>query len=113
MGRIEARPTLASLLREEPSEEVFDAVSSVADEECIVLLGRIARSTSALSDAALSTLESIDDHSCQRDCDSDPGTRFGQNVSCQRRAPCPWRIRKSELAPVFLDTCVYRKLHPY
>jgi hypothetical protein len=61
MGRIEARPTLASLLREEPSEEVFDAVSSVADEECIVLLGRIARSTSALSDAAISTLESIDD----------------------------------------------------
>jgi hypothetical protein len=62
MGRIEARPMLASLLREEPSEELIDAVSSVADEECIVLLGRIARSTPALSDAALNTLESIDHH---------------------------------------------------
>ena len=60
MGRIEARPMLVSLLREEPSEEVIDAVSSVADEECMVLLGRIARSTPALSDAALNTLESID-----------------------------------------------------
>jgi HEAT repeat protein len=62
MGRIEARPMLATLLREEPSEVVIDAVSSVADEECIVLLGRIARSTPALSDAALDTLESIDHH---------------------------------------------------
>jgi HEAT repeat protein len=44
MGRIEARPMLATLLREEPSEAVIDAVSSVADEECIVSLGRIARS---------------------------------------------------------------------
>jgi hypothetical protein len=62
MGRIEGRPMLANLLREEPSEEVMDAVSSVADEECIVLLGRIARSIPALSDAALDTLESIDHH---------------------------------------------------
>jgi len=62
MGRIEARPMLATLLREEPSEVVIDAISSVADEECIILLGRIARSMPALSDAALRTLESIDHH---------------------------------------------------
>jgi len=62
MGRIEARPMIARLLREEPSEEVIDAVSPVADEECIVLLGRIARSKPALSDAALDALESIDHH---------------------------------------------------
>ena len=62
MGRIEARPMLASLLREEPSEEVIDALSPVADEECIVLLGRIARSKPALCDAALDALESIDHH---------------------------------------------------
>jgi hypothetical protein len=62
MGRIEARPTLVSLLQEEPSEELIDAVSSVADEECIVLLGRIARSMPVLSDVALDTLESIDHH---------------------------------------------------
>jgi HEAT repeat protein len=60
IGRIEARPRLAKLLREDPSEEVIDAVSSVADEECIVQLGRIARTASALSDAALNALEDID-----------------------------------------------------
>jgi hypothetical protein len=60
MGRIEARPILASLLRQGPSEDVIDAVSVIADEECIVLLGRIARSTSPLSDAALNALENID-----------------------------------------------------
>jgi hypothetical protein len=60
IGRIEARPMLAKLLREEPAEEVIDAVSSVADEECIVQLGRIARTQRALSDAALNALEGID-----------------------------------------------------
>ena len=62
MGRIEALPMLTSLLREGPSEEVIDALSPVADEECIVLLGRIARSKPALSDAALNALENIDHH---------------------------------------------------
>ncbi len=60
MGRIEARPTLTGLLRHEPSEDVIDSVSSIADEECVVLLGRIARSTAGLADAALDALESID-----------------------------------------------------
>jgi hypothetical protein len=39
---------------------VIDAVSSIADEECAVLLGRIARSSSALADAALISLSNID-----------------------------------------------------
>jgi HEAT repeat protein len=60
MGRVEARPILKSLLRDAPSEDVIDAVSSIADEECAVLLGRIARSKSALADAALISLENID-----------------------------------------------------
>jgi HEAT repeat protein len=60
IGRIEARPMLAKLLREGPSEEVIDAVSSVADEECMVQLGRIARTEPALSEAALNALEDID-----------------------------------------------------
>jgi hypothetical protein len=51
---------LAKLLRDEPSEEVIDAVSSIADEECMVPLGRIARTEPALSDAALNALEDID-----------------------------------------------------
>jgi HEAT repeat protein len=60
MGRIEARPVLARLLREEPSPGVIDAAAAVADEECMVALGRIARSEPALSDAALNALEGID-----------------------------------------------------
>ena len=60
IGRVEARPMLAKLLREEPSEEVIDAVSSIADEECMVQLGRIARTSPGLSNAALNALEDID-----------------------------------------------------
>ena len=60
IGRIEARPMLAKLLREEPSEEIIDAVSSIADEECMVHLGQIARTEPVLSDAALNALEDID-----------------------------------------------------
>jgi hypothetical protein len=61
MGRIEGRPALALLLRQSPSIEAIDAASAVADEECLVLLGRIARNRPELADAALSALESIDD----------------------------------------------------
>jgi hypothetical protein len=60
MGRIEPRGRLKSLLRDDPSEEVIDATSPIADEECAVLLGRIARSGSVLADAALASLENID-----------------------------------------------------
>jgi hypothetical protein len=60
MGRIEARPILKGLLRDAPSEEVIEAVSSIADEECAVLLGRVARSDSVLADAALVSLETAD-----------------------------------------------------
>jgi hypothetical protein len=60
MGRIEARPRIKSLLRNNPSEEVIDAASLIADEECAVLLGRIARSKSILANAALASLENID-----------------------------------------------------
>jgi HEAT repeat protein len=60
IGRIEARPMLATLSRDEPSEEIIDAVSSIANEECVVQLGRIARTQPALSEAVLNALESID-----------------------------------------------------
>jgi len=60
MGRTESRPILKKMLRENPSEEAIDAVSSIADEECAVLLGRMARSGSALADAALAGLENTD-----------------------------------------------------
>ena len=60
MGWIEARPILKGLLRDDPSEDVIEAVSSIADEECAVLLGRVARSSSVLADAALASLENAD-----------------------------------------------------
>ncbi len=60
MGRPEARRTLTNLLRDDPSEDVIDAVSSVADDDCVVLLGRIARSVPSLADAALDALDSAD-----------------------------------------------------
>jgi hypothetical protein len=60
MGRIEARPVLVKLLREQPSDEVIDAVSSVADEECMIQLGRIARTEPILADAALDALDGAD-----------------------------------------------------
>ena len=64
-GKIEARPRLTRLLREEPTAEVIDAVSSVADEDCIVQLGRIARTNIELSAAALEALDAIDNPRAQ------------------------------------------------
>jgi HEAT repeat protein len=60
MGRNEVRPLLARYLREEPSAQLIDAVAPVADEECIILLGRIGRTMPDLSAAALDALDSID-----------------------------------------------------
>ena len=60
MGRTEARPTIKNLLRHAPSPNVIEAAVSIADEECVVLLGRIARTAPALADSALEALESID-----------------------------------------------------
>ena len=59
MGRHEARPLLLRLLREQPSAAIIDAVSGVADEECLVVIGRIARTEPDLADAALAALEAI------------------------------------------------------
>jgi hypothetical protein len=60
MGRTEARPALKGLLRSDPAEDVIDAVPSVADEECVVLLGRVAHTRPSLAEAVLDTLDSID-----------------------------------------------------
>jgi len=60
MGRAEARPMLKSLLRKAPTEDVIEAVSSIADEECVVLLGRIARTVPRFAEPVLVSLENID-----------------------------------------------------
>jgi hypothetical protein len=60
MGRIEGRPALAQLLRIAPTAEVIDAVSRVADEECVILLARIARTNAALTTNAAIALDQLD-----------------------------------------------------
>jgi hypothetical protein len=60
MGRTEARPWLVRLLREIPDADLIEAVTPVADEDCAVMLGRVARQHPALRDAALAALEAID-----------------------------------------------------
>ena len=60
MGRTEARAALRELLCRAPSADVIDAVSAVADEECVILLGRIARSRTGLAAAARAALAGID-----------------------------------------------------
>lgn len=60
MGRREALPMLTRLLREAPTIMVIDAVAAVADEDCVILLARLARSRDDLAEAALDTLAVID-----------------------------------------------------
>jgi HEAT repeat protein len=57
MGRTEARPLLLCYLREVPSAELIDAIVPLADEECLILLGQIARGVPHLCAAALDALD--------------------------------------------------------
>ena len=65
-GRPEGRPVLLRLLRDAPSAEVIDAIVPVADEECVVVLARVARTLPDLADAALDALRSLDDARARR-----------------------------------------------
>ncbi len=60
MGRGEAVPPLRQALRQAPSPPVIEAVTRVADEACMVELGRIVRAMPDLADAARGALEAID-----------------------------------------------------
>jgi HEAT repeats len=60
LGRSEVRPLLVRFLRAEPSAELVDAIVPIADEECIVLLGRVARAKPDLSEEVLDALDAID-----------------------------------------------------
>jgi hypothetical protein len=59
LGHRGACPALKQLLREQPSRNVVESIPAVADEECTVLLGRLARTVPTLADAAIEALESI------------------------------------------------------
>ena len=60
LGRPEVRAALTRLLREQPSQAVIEAITAVADEECVILLGRITRTAPDLADAAREALNAID-----------------------------------------------------
>ena len=60
MGRPEARPMLVRRLRIAASPEIIDAVSAIADEDCIILLGRLLRAEADVADAAREALEASD-----------------------------------------------------
>ena len=52
---------LLRMLRDDPSADVIDAVTAVADEQIVVLLGRIARTRPDLAPLATAALDDIDD----------------------------------------------------
>ena len=66
MGQAEARPALLRQLRQAPSAEVIEAISEVACDEAIVLLGRIASSDDVLAGQAFEVLETIDNPRARR-----------------------------------------------
>jgi hypothetical protein len=60
MGDPNALPLLSRMLRDAPSAAVIDAVARVADEDCIILLGRLVHTKHTLSTDAREALDSID-----------------------------------------------------
>ena len=66
MGQAEARPALLHQLRRAPTAEIMEAISEIACDETIVLLGRIASSDSVLARRAFEALEGIDNPRARR-----------------------------------------------
>ena len=60
LGHPEARPMLKRLLAQSPTPEVIEALGPIADDEALVLLGRVARRHPHLKDAVVTALESAD-----------------------------------------------------
>jgi HEAT repeat protein len=78
MGRTEVRALLVRYLRQEPSVELVDAIAPIADDECVVLLGRVARAEPRLSEAALDALFSIGHPRAEQIAAAVGGSRRGQ-----------------------------------
>jgi len=66
IGRVEARPLLMGLLRREPSAEIVDALARIADEEVIVIFGRVARTMPDLAQPILEALDQLEDFRAER-----------------------------------------------
>ena len=78
IGRAEIRALLVGYLREDPSVELIDAIAPIADDECVVLLGRVARTEPRLSEAALDALLSIGNPRAKQVAATVPRYRPGQ-----------------------------------
>jgi HEAT repeat protein len=59
MGQREAPPALLRLLQEQPTAAIINAVITIADEECLIIIGRIARFIPDLAETAIRALEDI------------------------------------------------------
>ena len=60
-GRQEARSALKTMLRRAPTPAAIEAIAAIADREFIVLLGRLARTQTDLTNMARDALALIDD----------------------------------------------------
>jgi hypothetical protein len=60
LGRVEGRPLLKRELLLAPTPRVIEALVPIADDDCVVALGKIARSSPALAGAARDALASIE-----------------------------------------------------
>jgi HEAT repeat protein len=60
IGRIEAKPVLLRLLQESPNPEIIAALAVIADPDCLILLGRLARRVPVLTGAVIDALEASD-----------------------------------------------------
>jgi hypothetical protein len=59
-GQVEVRPALVRLLHTHPTAEVVTALAEIADDDCLVLLGRVGRSRPDLADIVIDSLEGTD-----------------------------------------------------
>ena len=61
LGRHEARSMLLGLLLQDPSSEVIEAVADIADQDCIVLLGRVGLTHPELAARVVAALEGMEE----------------------------------------------------
>jgi hypothetical protein len=68
VGSAASKPALCwiTLLRREPSAEVIEALAPIADEEVIVILGRVARAMPDLAQSVLDALDQLGDFRAAR-----------------------------------------------
>ena len=57
---MEARSLLLRRLQQEPDADLIDAIVPIADEECAILLGRVARRHPALRAAVMAALDALE-----------------------------------------------------